>query len=236
MLWFRTRRVGRTRAVHFPGSNAPEPRRVDDGAHSWFSGPVQGARKRGERRGSGHSPGSHHELGNPRRARSVRDPVFCRVWNHSTKPCAAVSPRYRIVLRDRGDTCVPCSPRRPQVRGLAARAAGTARGPGNPLTGTTRSRRVDDLAVVVGTACRARGVGQLGVTAARAGDQHRARRLPLGTALAGVAPRHLPLRDGHFNPPGSPPRSREVAYLVTPRAVAGNACSARRGRPGAAVR
>src|SRR5699024_5544230 len=124
-----------------------------------------------------------------------------------------------------GDTCVPCSPRRPQARGLAVRAAGTARGPGNPLTGTKRSRRVDDLAVVVGTACRARGVGQLGVTAARAGDQHRARRLPLGTALAGVAPRHLPLRDGHFNPPGSPPRGRGRSLDWSPPRQARGRCA-----------
>lgn len=97
----------------------------------------------------------------------------------------------------------------------------------------TSLRRVRDLAVVVGTAARARDVGLLRVTAARAVDQHRARRLPLGTAGPGVAPRHLPLRDGHFNPPGSPPRGRGRSLIWSPRALwRGMVCSGRSG-PGA---
>src|SRR5699024_2948294 len=107
----------------------------------------------------------------------------------------------------------------------AALQVAAGRGPGR------RSARVGDLAVVVGTAGGARGVGQLRVTAARAGGQHRALRLPLGTTDPGVAPRHLPLRDGHFNPPGSPPRGRGRSIVWSaPRALRGG-CSAH-GAPG----
>ena len=76
------------------------------------------------------------------------------------------------------------------------------------------SRRVDDLAVAVGTARRAGDVRELRVTAARATGQQRARCLPLRTADTRVAPRHLPLRDGHFNPPGSWPAFAGVRVLL----------------------
>src|SRR6266581_1608253 len=63
----------------------------------------------------------------------------------------------------------------------------------------TPSDREDLLAVVLAT-CRTRGVRQLGLATrtVRAGDQVRRTGLPLRPARAGVAARHLPLRNGHF--------------------------------------
>ncbi len=180
----------------------------------------------------GHSPGGHHDLGSP------CGTGITGVGHHgswcSHGPSVSL---YKALGTVAPGTAVPgqhfgADP----SEGSAPMMSGSTGSGSCPKPGTSGLGRVGDLAVVVGAAGRARDVGLLRVTAARAVDQHRARRLPLGTAGPGVAPRHLPLRDGHFNPPGSPPRSREVAYLVTPRAVAGRVCSGRRRFPVGAAR
>src|SRR5690349_5129358 len=56
---------------------------------------------------------------------------------------------------------------------------------------------LEDLAAVVGAAARARDVLQLRLVAALARHQGRNRGLPLRTAVARVAARHLPLRNSH---------------------------------------
>nr|SBP00393.1 hypothetical protein BN4615_P9909 [Nonomuraea gerenzanensis] len=61
--------------------------------------------------------------------------------------------------------------------------------------------RLDDLTTVVGAAGGARDVRLLGRTALRAAHQGDSSRLPLGATGAGVAPRHLSLRDGHVTSP-----------------------------------
>src|SRR5690606_17004390 len=62
-------------------------------------------------------------------------------------------------------------------------------------------RRGVDLTAVVGAARRARRVRTLGRATLRAAHERDRGGLPLGPAGARVAPRHLPLRDGHVNPP-----------------------------------
>ena len=87
----------------------------------------------------------------------------------------------------------------------AARPAGST-----PHTSATAARTVfsqcgapsaqsdgDDLAVVVGATDGAGGVRQLGLAAARAGDEGRRAGLPLRATRARVAARHPALGDGH---------------------------------------
>src|SRR5690606_4582075 len=82
----------------------------------------------------------------------------------------------------------------------------------------TRPSDLEDLTPPVGTAVAAGGVLQPRLLAALAPDQVGHLRLPLRTAVAGVAARHLPLRDSHgYLSRVSSPRERggvSLSYLA----------------------
>src|SRR3954469_15472698 len=84
-----------------------------------------------------------------------------------------------------------------------------------PLTGRSD---LEDLALVVGAASRARDVLQLGLVAALARNQGGDRSLPLRPAVARVAARHLPLRNSHgyFSCFSSTPASAPLISSFSP--------------------
>lgn len=128
---------------------------------------------------------------------SSNQPASLRTSPRHTRARESTPRRWRGVSARTGALGPRLRTRRSPASTASAQSASTAGAPPRSLTASD----VENATLGVGAAGRAHGVGELRLTAARAGHQRGSGCLPLRTAVPGVGAGGLPLGNGHVNRP-----------------------------------